>query len=150
LYPSCPAAEQIHRLRRAGGDTVVVAESGEPWWIGDVIAVHSGPRAPTVPDFTQVINVDPGGWVRWVDSRSVVEVLGADPGDSSRASWGSPDRGEDGSVAPTERRSTGQQVGYGWGREVGLAGSHLNRSRLTPQAPGINLVTRNIKRFYSC
>jgi hypothetical protein len=45
------------------GDTVVIAEPDEPWWIGEVIAiaVRGGARDPTVPDFFQVINVAPVG-----------------------------------------------------------------------------------------
>jgi len=62
-------------LRVKRGDVVVVAEPGETWWIGDVIAVRGGPRDPTVPDFLQVGNVDPPWWVCWIDTSCVVAVL---------------------------------------------------------------------------
>lgn len=89
-YAVDPAVLTLREVSPAGlrvkrGDTVVVAESGEPWWIGDVIAVHGGPRDPTRPDFTQVINVDPVGWGRWVDCCSVVAVKSTHSGDSISA-----------------------------------------------------------------
>ncbi len=62
-------------LRVKRGDTVVLGEPGEPWWIGDVIAVRGGPRDPTVPDFLQVGNVDPPWQVVWVCAGSVVAVM---------------------------------------------------------------------------
>jgi hypothetical protein len=80
-FPSALATAPLRKtylhagLRVKCGDVVVVPESGEHWWIGDVIAVHGGPRDPSLPDFIQVINVDPVGWVRWIDAASVVAVL---------------------------------------------------------------------------
>ena len=81
VSPTDPAAAPLRdayprvRLRVKRGDTVVVAESGEPWLIGHVIAVRGGPRDPTVPDFLQVGNMNPVGWVRWVDTASVFAIL---------------------------------------------------------------------------
>jgi hypothetical protein len=80
-FPTDPAAAPLRDayphagLRVKRGDVVVVAESGEPWWIGDVIAVHGGPRHPTVPDFIQVRIVDPVGSGWWSDVLNLVDVL---------------------------------------------------------------------------
>jgi hypothetical protein len=96
-FPTDPAAAPLRAayprvgLRVKRGDTVVVAESGEPWWIGDVIAVHGGPRDPTVPDFLQVGNVDPPWWVRWVDAASVVAVMEPCRAGEGLAGWGGGD-----------------------------------------------------------
>lgn len=46
-------------------DTVVAAEWGEPLWVVAVIMARGGLSDPTVPDFLQVGNVDPVGWLRW-------------------------------------------------------------------------------------
>jgi hypothetical protein len=80
-FPTDPAALPLraaypHASRQVKrGDTVVVAESGEPWRIADVISVYGGPRGPTVPDCIQVINMDPVGWVRWIDTASVLAIM---------------------------------------------------------------------------
>lgn len=78
-FPADPATEPRRNaytgLRVKRGEVVVVGEPGEPWWIGDVIAVHGGPRDPTVPDFLQVGNLDPTWRVVWVDRLGVLAIL---------------------------------------------------------------------------
>ena len=68
-FPTDPAALPLRAayphpgLQVKRGEAVGLAEPGEPWWIGNVISVHGGPRDPTMPVFIQVINVEPVVWV---------------------------------------------------------------------------------------
>jgi hypothetical protein len=68
-FPSDPAALPLRAaypqagLQVKRGEVVGVAEAGEPWWIGGVISVRGSPKDPTAPDFIQVINVEPVGWI---------------------------------------------------------------------------------------
>ena len=57
------------------GMTVICSEdSGEGWWMGDVITIDGGARDPKVPTLFQIVDVDTGR-VRWVNADLVTHIV---------------------------------------------------------------------------
>ena len=60
-------------LSAKAGMTVVVSD-GDDWWMGDILHVDGGARAPKIPTLFQIADVD-SGVVRWVNADVVSHVV---------------------------------------------------------------------------
>ena len=60
-------------LSAKAGMTVVVID-GDDWWMGDILHVDGGARAPKIPTLFQIADVD-SGVVRWVNADLVSHIV---------------------------------------------------------------------------